>query len=124
MNDFDLYLKENKMSDEELHEWMKEVDVDHLLEIKSDKYHKNKSKIHGTGLFATRDIEKKELVGIVSFDTKRTTLARYTNHSDKPNIEFEIFKEKSKVDVVAFAVESIKKNEELLVNYRHKRIND
>ena len=124
MNDFDLYLKENKMSDEELHEWMKEVDVDHLLEIKSNKYHKNKSKIHGTGLFATRDIEKKELVGIVSFDTKRTTLARYTNHSDKPNIEFEIFKEKSKVDVVAFAVESIKKNEELLVNYRHKRIND
>ena len=124
MNDFDLYLKENKMSDKELHEWMKEVDVDHLLEIKSDKYHKNKSKIHGTGLFATRDIEKKELVGIVSFDTKRTTLARYTNHSDKPNIEFEIFKEKSKVDVVAFAVESIKKNEELLVNYRHKRIND
>ena len=39
MNDFDLYLKENKMSDKELHEWMKEVDVDHLLEIKSDKYH-------------------------------------------------------------------------------------
>ena len=118
MNDYDLWLKEMNISDKEAQLIMAELDVNHLLNTKSKIYHKNKSKIHGIGLFATNDINNKDFIGLANFKTKRTTLGRYTNHSndEKANIKFSILDSEN---IVAFAIKNIKKNEEILINYRH-----
>tara|TARA_B110000483_G_scaffold44551_1_gene55670 strand:- start:450 stop:818 length:369 start_codon:yes stop_codon:yes gene_type:complete len=118
INDYDLWLKEMNLSEDQVQDIMTKLDVDYLLNNKNKKYHKEKSKIHGIGLFATNDIKKKEFVGLASFKEKRTTLGRYTNHSNKPNLEFRKFKK----DVAAYALINIDKNEELLVNYRHDKL--
>ena len=60
-----------------------------VLEFNSDVYYKNKSKIHGVGVFALRKIPKKEIIGLGSIDvTHKTILGRYTNHSDNNNAKF------------------------------------
>lgn len=125
-NDYENLLKEFNVSNEDVLASMKIMDMCNLMEIKSDKYYKNKSKIQGFGLFANKDFKEKEYIGIVNLKEKRTTLARFTNHSDNPNIEFDFYfnDDYPEIQVTAYALKAIKKDTELLVNYRHKKINE
>ena len=92
------------------------------LEFESDIYYKNESKIHGVGVFALRNILKKEVIGLGSIDTKhKTILGRYTNHSDNNNAMFYYLKTH---DVVMVAERDINKGEELLINYRDHVLNE
>jgi len=125
-NDYEILLKEFNVSNEDVLASMEIMDMCNLMEIKSDKYYKNKSKIQGFGLFANKDFKEKEYIGIVNLKEKRTTLARFTNHSDNPNIEFDFYfnDDYPEIQVTAYALKAIKKDTELLVNYRHKKINE
>jgi SET domain-containing protein len=125
-NDYENLLKEFNVSNEDVLASMEIMDMCNLMEIKSDKYYKKKSKIQGFGLFANKDFKEKEYIGIVNLKEKRTTLARFTNHSDNPNIEFDFYfnDDYPEIQVTAYALKAIKKDTELLVNYRHKKINE
>jgi len=125
-NDYENLLKEFNVSNEDVLASMEIMDMCNLMEIKSDKYYKKKSKTQGFGLFANKDFKEKEYIGIVNLKEKRTTLARFTNHSDNPNIEFDFYfnDDYPEIQVTAYALKAIKKDTELLVNYRHKKINE
>jgi len=86
-----------------------------VLEFKNNTYHKGESKIHNTGVFASRNISKKEVIGLGSIDNIfRTTLGRYTNHSNKKNAMFCFLKNN---DTIIIAERNINKDEEILINY-------
>ena len=88
-----------------------------VAEFDSDTYYKDKSDIHGVGIFAKKDIAKGEIIGLGSIDLKcKTPLGRYTNHSDNNNAMFYYLKTR---DVVMVAEKDISKGEEILINYRH-----
>ena len=92
------------------------------IEFKSDTYHKDKSKIHGTGVFASKRILKEEIIGLGSIDgTHKTILGRYTNHSDNNNAMFYYLKTR---DVVMVAERDIDEGEEILINYRDHVLNE
>ena len=91
------------------------------IEFDSDFYYKDKSSIHGLGVFALKNINKGEVIGIGSIDNKyKTTLGRFTNHSDFNNAMFCYLKNN---DVAMIAVKYISKNEEILINYRDHVLN-
>jgi SET domain-containing protein len=91
------------------------------IEFESDFYYKDKSSIHGVGVFALKNINKGEVIGIGSIDNKyKTTLGRFTNHSDNNNCMFYYLKNN---DVVMVAVKDISKNKEILINYRDHVLN-
>ena len=91
------------------------------IEFESDFYYKDKSNIHGGGVFALKNINKEEVIGIGSIDNKyKTTLGRFTNHSDNNNCMFYYLKNN---DVVMVATKNISKNEEILINYRDHVLN-
>lgn len=118
MSDFDLYLKEIGFTNQQLLDWMEYNDRYYLIEIKSDVYYKAVSKIQGQGLFANKSILEGEVIGEATIGDKRTTLTRYINHSLDPNVVFKMINNQ----VIGFALKKIKKNEELVVNYRHEEL--
>ena len=124
VNDFKLFLKEKNITNDNLIKWMQQMDVNNLIEIKSSNYYKSKSNIQGDGLFASKKFKKGDYLGVVVLQEKRTTLSRFVNHSDKPNIEFIKYKNKEypEITAVAYALKSIKINKELLVDYRNKKL--
>jgi hypothetical protein len=78
------------------------------------------SKIHGKGLFVTKNFKKGEIVCPGRLDGKRTPGGRFINHSYDSNI----LPIKVGDDIYAMAVRDIYENEELLVDYRSSmRIN-
>ena len=92
-----------------------------VIEFTSNMYYKNTSNIHGTGVFAFKDIFKKDIIGIGSIDNKhKTTLGRYTNHSDNNNARFYHLRND---DVVMVAEKNIPKDTEILINYRDHILN-
>jgi len=122
-NDFELFLKENNITEQDINDWMKKMDVDHFVETKGKEYYKIKSKIHGNGLFSSNDLKVGDNIGEAGIGQKRTSLGRYTNHSGNPNIKF-IRKDVDGLFIVkAVAIKDIKKDEEFLVDYRHKELN-
>jgi len=79
-----------------------------------ENYHIIKdSPIEGKGLFSSRDIEKGSLVGYVATNDIRTNLGRYVNHSNTPNLHFEV----TKNEIKAYALEHIEKDTEFTVDY-------
>jgi SET domain-containing protein len=87
-----------------------------VIEYYSDTYHKDKSSIDGLGVFASKELKKDDIIGIGTIDCKyKTTLGRYTNHSDNNNAKFYYLKNN---DVIMIAEKNISKNEEILINYR------
>jgi hypothetical protein len=114
--DFKVFLNEINFSEQQLKDWMKYMDKYYYIEEKSNIYYKKKSNIHGFGLFSCINIYKDFIIGNGYINNKRTPLARYTNHSNKPNIVFKKVNE----DIIAVAIKDIEKDEELLVNYRHE----
>jgi len=95
-----------------------------MIEAYMIPYKVNKSKISGKGIFATRDIEKDENLGIAFIkvsntgipdkDFKRTELGTFVNHSDKPNLKVE----KTNKEYLYIALKNIKNGEELTVDYK------
>lgn len=73
------------------------------------------SKIHGVGMFATKDINKGEFVAPVRWGGKRTPAGRYINHSENPNI---MFVDIGNGNLVAEALLEIKSGDEIIVDYR------
>ena len=91
------------------------------IEFESDFYYKNKSNIHGYGVFALKNINKGDIIGVGSIDNKyKTTLGRFTNHSDLNNAMFYYLKNN---DVVMLAIKNISKDTEILINYRDHVLN-
>jgi len=79
-----------------------------LVEIKD-------SEIAGKGIFLIRGVNEGEYLGMGKLDGKRVTAGRYTNHSPNPNA---IFVALENTDVEMRAISSIKKGEEVTVDYR------
>jgi hypothetical protein len=91
-----------------------------IIEYYSDTYYKDKSSIDGLGVFASKELKKDDIIGIGTIDCKyKTTLGRYTNHSDNNNAKFYYLKNN---DVIMVAEKNISKNEEILINYRDHTI--
>jgi len=87
-----------------------------VVEFDSHMYYKDKSLIHGQGVFAKKDITKGEVIGLGCIDGKcKTILGRYTNHSDKNNAMFYYL---YNGDVIMIAENNILKFSEILINYR------
>ena len=97
-------------------------DMDAVVQIESDMItmpegvgvELRESKIHGMGLFATRDFEVGEVLCPGRLDGMRTPAGRFINHSKNPNIK----PVKSNDDIHAVAVKFIAKGDEVFVNYR------
>ena len=92
-----------------------------ILEFSSNNYYKSNSSIHGKGVFASKNLVKRSIIGIGSIDNKyKTTLGRFTNHSDINNARFYYL---ANNDVILVAEEDIIKDKEILVNYRDHILN-
>lgn len=109
----DLNCSENKMQE-----------VTNMLEVISlyNPYvEKKKSNIHGYGMFASKVIKKNTIIGLGTINgIYKTHIGRYTNHSSNPNIEFKFLNNE---DAVALALKDIKKNKEILVDYKNHILN-
>lgn len=75
----------------------------------------SESVIQGNGVFAIKDFQPEEIIGIARIDDSRTSIGRYTNHNKYPNCKFEICDNL----VYAIALKDIKKDTEITVNYRN-----
>ncbi len=75
------------------------------------------SPIAGKGLFADRDILAMEELGTASVGGMRSEFGRYVNHSDKPNLSYELVKD----SMVVYSKRDIKKDEEFTVDYRKNK---
>tara|TARA_R110000824_G_scaffold264815_1_gene453643 strand:+ start:233 stop:652 length:420 start_codon:yes stop_codon:yes gene_type:complete len=114
-NDYDKFLKEIGATKKEM-DFL--VNMGNVKETSSDIYHKSNSKIHGIGVFASKNIKKGKIIGDVSINGKyRTTLGRWVNHSKDNNIIFS-YKEDN-VNMIATSINDIKAGEEIVTNYRH-----
>ena len=91
------------------------------IEFESELYYKNKSNIHGYGIFALKNIVKGDIIGIGSIDNKyKTILGRFVNHSNLNNAIFYYLKNN---DVVMVATKNTNKDSEILINYRDHILN-
>ena len=72
------------------------------------------SKIHGKGLFATKEFKMWDVVCPCRIDGKRTPGGRFVNHSNKQNL----MPIKIGDNIYAVACKDIYQNEELLLDYR------
>jgi len=119
LSDWDLFLKEYDATEEMVEEYNKRMDVNHLVDLPTDLYYKDKSPIHGYGIFASRKINENDSIGVVAYTTHvRSFLGRYGNH-DKNNNAKCVFVRHPTILATMFAVKDIKKNEEIVCNYRH-----
>jgi len=91
----------------------------------SRKYSVKKSDINGKGVFASKDFEKGELVGMavtdeeavtdtVNFRDARTKLGKYLNHQNKENAALK--SENNTLNI--YTNVPIRKGEEVTVNYK------
>ena len=88
-----------------------------VLQFYSGLYEKRKSDIHGYGVFAKKNIKKGDVIGLGTIDVYyKTTLGRYTNHSDNNNAKFYYLQNE---DILMVAEKDIEINTEILINYRH-----
>lgn len=114
MTGFEGMLKDFNITKEDLETITKTGEV---LEFYSRLYEKRKSDIHGYGVFAKRNISKGQVIGLGTIDAYyKTTLGRYTNHSDDNNAKFYFLHNN---DMVMVAEKDIIIGSEILINYRH-----
>ena len=125
--DWNKFIKENDINIEDVDYYLENVldtpefnkTYGKVYNIKNDTYVRKKSNIHGFGIFAKKDINKGEVIGIVCVVIKnenyRSYMGRFTNHSSIKNVSFI----KTNPDtIVALCVKNIKDGEEILVDYR------
>ena len=121
------FIKENNFTTEDVDFYMNDMldTPEHnkiagkVIDIENDIYFKQKSSIHGYGIFAKKDINKNDIIGVaLRFENNekyRSYIGRFTNHSNFKNT---IFKEVDNGYVIAKCVKNIKEGEEILVDYR------
>jgi len=93
------------------------------LKVASDDWYTGKSEVAGQGVFAGKDYEPGDRIGIAMTDGGEdefsakiwnlTELARYCNHQNKNNVDIE--KDGDRFHLVA--IEPIEQDEELFSNY-------
>ena len=125
--DWNKFIKENNITVEDVDFYLNNIldtqEFDKMagkvIDVKNSLYTKKKSNIHGFGIFAKKDINKNETIGVAlgfnNSEKYRSYIGRFTNHS---NIKNAILKELDCGDVVAICVKDIKNGEEILVDYR------
>ena len=92
------------------------VECLNVIDVKTTKYYKDSSKIHGEGIFASNNMVVGSVIGLGSIDeVNKTFLGRYTNHSDSANAMFYYM---ANGDVVMISQKPISKGEEILIDYR------
>ena len=114
-------LSDTGMSQEFFDTIIKFCDEIGIIEPNSKIYYKGESKIQGIGIFAAKDIKKGDIIGLGSVDAiNKTTLSRYTNHSDNNNAMFYYL---ANDDQIMIATEDINQNKEIVVDYRDNLLN-
>ena len=125
--DWRKFMEENNLTTEDIDFYLNSIldtpefdkTVGKVINIKNNIYTKQVSSIHGFGIFAKKDINKNDIIGIVlgfeNGEKYRSYIGRFTNHS---NIKNTIFKELDSGNVIAVCTKNIKENEEILVDYR------
>ena len=125
--DWNKFLEENNITKQQVDYYLNNIldtpafdkEAGEVINVKTDMYTKQKSSIHGTGVFDKKNIVKNDILGIViGFDNNkkyRSYLGRFTNHSSFKNI---IFKEIDNGEVIAVCIKDIQLGEEILVDYR------
>lgn len=98
------------------------IETRKLNSILNEFYQAKKSKIHGTGVFATKDFHRGEFINIVAFLTNVrpndtnfmiTDFGKLINHSYEPNGEL-----RSNAGVYTmYATKKIKNGDEMTVDY-------
>jgi hypothetical protein len=90
-----------------------------VINVKSKKYIKKTSDIHGKGMFALKYIKRGDTIGVVlglkNNKQYRSYLGRFTNHSNLKNTKFEKLNNQ---EVTAICLHDIEIGEEILVDYR------
>lgn len=109
--------------DQRLPARMPHVVLDQHLKLASDDWYVGKSEVAGQGVFAGKDYEPGDRIGIAMTDGDEdefgakiwnlTELARYCNHQNKNNVDIE--KDDDRFHLVA--IEPIEQDEELVSNY-------
>lgn len=121
--DWNKLLKENNINYEDLKKILNSEEfklaAGDVVDLKSDIYFKDKSDIHGFGIFAKKDINKNDIIGIgIGYsDNKkyRSYIGRFANHS---NLKNAMFKEFDNGNILALCVENIRSGKEILFDYR------
>lgn len=98
-------------------EMQRQTELGEVIEFQNNMYYKSESSVDGIGVFAMRDILKHEMIGLGTIDCIiKTTLGRYTNHSDKNNANFFMLRNS---DLIMIAIEDIPQDSEILIDYAH-----
>ena len=121
--DWNKLLKENNINYEDLKKILNSEEfklaAGDVVDLKSDIYFKDKSDIHGFGIFAKKDINKNDIIGVgIGYSNNkkyRSYIGRFANHS---NLKNAMFKEFDNGNVLALCVENIRSGEEILFDYR------
>ena len=116
MSDYNKMLKEMGVSEEHVQKVTNQCEV---IEFDNDTYHKSNSKIHGKGVFASKDIKSKSIIGLATIDNFiKTMLGRFVNHSNDKNARLK------NRDLVLVAEKDILKDQEILVDYRDHTLHE
>ena len=114
-------LKENNIDFDRLKSYLKSdnflKEAGAVVDDKNNNYKVLKSNINGKGIFAEKQFKKGDFIGYVKVNGTRTFIGRYTNHSDINNGKFYFFKNND--NSVLIAEKTIRKGDEIVVNYRH-----
>tara|TARA_R100000935_G_C2787738_1_gene144542 strand:+ start:194 stop:622 length:429 start_codon:yes stop_codon:yes gene_type:complete len=125
IEDFNYLIKSLNLNLDALNKWANSTAYEKIAGIviddKNENYKLKKSNIHGNGIFANKKINKGDIVGYVYKNKIRSFLAKYTNHSPIYNAKF--LDNKNKKETIMVAFKNIKKNEEILVDYRNQVFN-
>ena len=87
---------------------------DQLIDYQLQDVEIRPSSLQGNGVFALRDFDVGEEIGVARIDEKRTPIGRYTNHSPDPNCEGFLCDNCT----IVKAIKPIKAGEEMLCDYR------
>ncbi len=117
MSEYEDMVKESGMSQEE---WDDLVFQDNVMEMISDVYYKDKSSIHGMGIFAKQNLKPGDFIGLFTFNKKyRTPLSRWANHAKTNNALLCNADDENFEDIIVIACKDIAKDSEILLNYAH-----
>ena len=117
MSNYEDIVRDSEMSQEE---WDDLVFQDNVVEATSDIYYKGKSKIHGIGLFAKKNLCAGEFIGLFTLHRKyRTPLSRWANHAEDHNALMCNSDDDTFKDIIVIACKDIDKDSEILLNYAH-----
>lgn len=116
--DFNRFLLEHGVTDEQAWEQMLEGDI-HELDLDELGLQMIPSPKHGIGLFTIYPIEPETLICPARIAGDRTQAGRYTNHAAVPNTEMRWMGTGPDDEIGLVSTRFIEAGEELTCNYRH-----